>query len=328
VAVALTPFSLVPDRLGNVLWQLLNAGVYLGALAWCCCRLLPSTWTRVQRALFFILILPMSAGSLSNGQSNALVMGCILVAVVGVAGKRWNLASISMAVACLFKAYPIAVGLLLAVGYRRHFADRFALALLAGLAAPFVMQKPAYVAAQYQGWLQHLQSDDRQQLPPEETYRDLRLLCRVWLTPLSARAYLVVQLAAAGGIAALCFGARKALGSEERFLALILALGCCWMTVFGPATESCTYLLLAPPLAWALIQAWREPENGMARTVLLACYALFVVHQVALWFPGGKRLGGWGPQPLAALLFCACLVISQSSVVRRQLSCSLLTAHH
>ena len=188
VAALLVPFSLWPDHVGGVIWRALNAGVYLSALAWWCRVVLPRSLTTRQTAVLYLLIVPLSVGSLNNAQSNPLVLGLLLAGVAAVARRRWNLASGCLALACLFKVYPVAVGLLLAAAYPRRFAGRFVIALLVGAAVPFLLKPPAYVVEQYGGWLQHLTTDDRQQLPVELWYRDLRLLCRNCHVPLSATA--------------------------------------------------------------------------------------------------------------------------------------------
>src|SRR5436305_6426318 len=116
-------------------------------------------WTAAHFGVLFLLVLPLSAGNVNNGQSNVLVMGLILAALAGAAEGRWNLASACIAAACLFKVYPIAVGLLLVVIYPRPLAGRLALALAAGIALPLLLQRPAYAADQYAGWLHHVQGD-------------------------------------------------------------------------------------------------------------------------------------------------------------------------
>src|SRR5262249_52813425 len=90
-----------------------------------------------------------------------------------------SLAAVCLALACLFKIYPIAIGLLLVVIYPGRFGWRLLLALVLGLGVPFLLQHPEYVATQYAGWLHHLQNDDRSGFPREYWYRDLRLLCDV-----------------------------------------------------------------------------------------------------------------------------------------------------
>jgi hypothetical protein len=68
IAVLFIPFSALPDRLSEILWRLFSTGVYLVALAWWCKVTLPRSLTRTQQAFLFFLVLPMSVGSLNNGQ--------------------------------------------------------------------------------------------------------------------------------------------------------------------------------------------------------------------------------------------------------------------
>jgi hypothetical protein len=309
VAALLVPLAGVPDRLGGVAWRLLNAAVYLGALAWWGRSLLP--WFRIgpHQAWFFLLALPLSLGSVNNGQSNALVLGLLLATVAAAGAERWNLASLCAALACLVKVYPIAVGLLLAALYPRRFAGRFAAMLALGLALPFLLQEPGYVASQYGGWLAHLRADDRQAWALEDTYRDFRLLCRVCHFPLSAAAYAAIQLAVAASVALVCLAAQRQGWSRQRLLVLVLASGCCWMTVFGSATESCTYILLAPTLAWATLETWVGPHPRWLRAGVVLSYGLFSVTLVAGWFPHGARtLHAFGLHPLAGLLLTGCVL--------------------
>jgi hypothetical protein len=309
-AALLVPFTLCPGAIGGVLWRLLNASVYLAALAWFCRRVLPVPLTAQQQALLYLLIIPLSVGSLNNAQSNALVLGLLLAGVAAVASRHWSLASGCVALACLYKIYPVAVGLLLAAVYPRRFAGRFLLALAIGLALPFLFKPPAYVLEQYGSWFHHLQADDRQQLPIGVWYRDLRLLCRACQVPLGPTAYLLLQLLAAAGIAALCLWGRWVGWAQRRLLTTLFSLACCWMTLFGPATESSTYILLAPALAWTILAAWLGPAAPWGiRTGLLASFGLFTVTQAAVWFPGGARqVRMLGLHPLAALLLLVCLI--------------------
>ena len=322
VAAFLVPLSLLPDSIGGVFWRLLNAGVYLGALLWWCRAVLPWPLTRPQTALLFLLIVPLSIGSLNNGQSNALVLGLLLATMAGVACERWNLAAGCLALACLFKVYPIAVGLLLTVVYGWRFGGRLLLALGLGLALPFLLQEPEYVSAQYLGWCQHLQTNDRHSLQPDLWYRDLQLLCHTCNLTLGPKIYMLIQLLTGAAFAGICVLIRWHGRGERACLILLQALGCCWMTLFGPATESCTYILVAPSLAWALLDAWSGPllvqhfAGHARRAGLLTSFTLFVVAQAAVWFPGGGRpLHALGIQPLATLLFLVCQLLWELRVL-------------
>jgi hypothetical protein len=305
VAALLVPFSLLPDGLGAIVWRFVNAGVYLGALAWWIRVVLPAALTTTQRAALFLLVVPLSIGSLNNGQSNALVLGLLLAAGAGARTDRWNVAAGCTTAACLFKVYPIAVGLLLAAVYPRRFAARLALALALGLALPFGLQHGRYVAEQYASWLHHFQAYDRQCLIAELWYRDIRLMYRPWLGALDLATYTTMQILVAAAMAAFCLAGRCAGWPRERVLVVLFALGSCWMTVLGPATESCTYILLAPTLAWALLQTWQTRRVGPVPGLIVTSYGLFVGCQMAVWFPFGRDIHTLGLQPLAGLLLLA-----------------------
>jgi hypothetical protein len=319
-ALLLVPFSALSDALGDVTWRLLTVSVYVAALAWWCWAVLPVRLTRSQRGVLFLLVLPLSIGNLNNGQSNLLVIGLLLAACASAARRRWNLTAGCVVLASLFKVYPIAVGLLLVLVYPRRLVWRLLAGLAVGLALPFLLQDPHCAAQQYLGWLHHLQSNNRQALSLALVYRDVRLLWRVWLVPLDAPAYAMIQLAVGAGIAALILALRvrarlprrrawEATPAERRLLVSLLGLGCCWMTLFGPATESCTYGLLAPTLAWAVLEARLLRNAGWLGSVAIGSYALFVCAELLVWFPDGRWLRNLGTLPLAASLLFVALMI-------------------
>jgi hypothetical protein len=258
--------------------------------------------------MLLLLVIPLSIGSLNNAQSNALVLGLLLATMAACAAGRWNTASWCIALACFFKLYPIAVGLLLAVVYPRRMASRLALLLALGLLLPFALQSPSYVAGQYRSWAEHLVAYDRHSNATTAWYSDVLFLTRVWLSPLSRQGYLATQVLAGAMIAGVCWSARRAGGEPRLLLALVLGLGCCWMTAFGPATESCTYILLAPALAAALLQAWLMRQPAWAKGLLLAAQLLLISAQAVSWFPSLRMVRDLGAQPLAALLFLTCLL--------------------
>src|SRR5262249_26261202 len=138
---------------------------------------------------------------------------------------------------------------------------------------PFACQHGNYVRTQYLLWLGRLGRDQRWDWPPHLAYRDLWLLIRLFHVPLTPLGYLGVQLASAMGCAVLGMAARLRGGPRREVLAGILAVGTCWMTLCGPATESSTYVLLAPALAWAVLAAecdgWRWLAGWMVRVSFL-----------------------------------------------------------
>jgi hypothetical protein len=311
VAVALVPFAVLPDQTGETVWRLFNLGVFLGALLWWARKAAAPIPTTMHLALLALLVLPLSAGNINNGQSNPLMLGLLLAAIACSTQQRWNLAALLLALACLFKLYPLAVALLLVAVYPRQLGWRLVVALLAGLLLPFLLQHPRYVWQQYDVWFRYLVHEDRQCLPVTATYRDLRLLWRAWIGPLPARVYPALQLLTAAGSAALCWFGHGAGWPARRVLPLLTGLGCVWMTVFGVATESCTYMLVAPTAAWALLQAWLERRGLVVKALLAGSYGLFLSAQIANWFHGGNDFHALGVQPLAGLLLLGGLLAAE-----------------
>lgn len=308
VAVSMIPFSLLPMRAGDLLWRLLNVGVYLASLFWLSRSVLPFRPNTTQLAALFLLIVPLSIGSINNGQCNTLIIGLLLAATAAAADERWSLATICAISASLFKVYPLALVLLLTVVYPRQLIGRLALILAAGLALPFLFQHPAYVIDQYSSWIHLLRSVDRSHWPIDIRPRNLQMLFDVWCAPLKPRTVVAVQLSFAAGIAVFAWLGSLSRMPRRPLLTLLLAFGCCWMTLVGPTVESCTFILLAPSLAAALLDAWQEKRPLWARTLLSASYLFFLSAQIAIWFPWGRVYRNLGPQPFANVLFLVYLV--------------------
>ncbi len=301
VAALLTPLQFLDERSGNVLWRLLNAGVFLGGFAYWLRQRLPADAGRLH-GILFLLAVPLSLGSLNNGQPNPLVIGLLLFAVAAAGDSRWTFAAVCVALACALKVYPIAVGLLLVVAYPRQLSWRLALSLLAVLLLPYLCQRPEYVTEQYAQWFQRLGADDRSNFPLDRAYRDLWQLVRLTHLPIGRPGYVGIQLGVAAACAALCAAGRWAGFDRTRLGTTVLALGTCWMMLCGPATESCSFVQLAPALAWAVVSAFREPWPLALRWLPLASFALFMAGVLAGLTPATAQIHGLGVQPLAALL--------------------------
>jgi hypothetical protein len=305
VAAAFVPLGILPDSAGGVLWRLLSVSAYLVALAWWGRCILSQTGdasrARIGTAVLLLLTLPLSADNLNNAQSNMLLTALLLIGTLACGAGRWNLAAACVAIACLFKVYPISAGLLLAVVYPRRFAGRFALALAIGLVLPFLLQRPSYVLEEYAIWLGHLRRDERQGEDIELWYRDLRLLCRACGMPLSAAMYTSIQMTLAAGIALLCYAARRAGWPHRKIAPMLLGLACCWMTAFGAAAETSTYMLLAPITSWYIVDAWLHRRAYWLRSFHLGVYALFVLARIGGWLPEGRRFS-MVAQPMSAIL--------------------------
>ncbi|HEY7152538.1 MAG TPA: glycosyltransferase family 87 protein [Gemmataceae bacterium] len=313
-AVLLVPFHHLPIRVGGVVWRLLNTGVLLGGFGWWL-RTAPVRRTAPQQGILFLLLMPLSLSSLNNGQPNPLVIGLLLAALAAVERDRWMMAAVFVSLATTIKLYPLAVGLLLVAAYPRRFTPRLLLMLALAAVLPFACQHGAYVREQYALWLGRLGKDQRWDWPLRMSYRDLWLLIRLARVPLTPRGYLVVQLVSAAGCAALCVATRLRGWPRSEVLAAVLALGSCWIILCGPATESSTYVLLAPALAWAVLAAENDGWPWFAGWMVRVGFLLLMLCVVRGLWREVNRFHALGLQPQAALL----LSLAYGAVLMRQL---------
>lgn len=312
IAPLLSPFSLLPEKIAGLLWRLLNVVVYLSAFAWWLRAAAPRSLGRSETAVLFLLIVPLSLGSLNLAQANVLLIGLLLATVAASAEGRWPLAAGCSALAASLKIYPLALGLLLAVAYPRRLLPWLLAALLFALVLPFAFQDPLYVAAQYADFLRMLTQSNQVGWLGAPGNRDLRLLLSVVGVAPSQGVYLALQLGSAAACAALCLALIRLSWPPKRLLTCLLALAVCWMVLFGPGIESCTYILIAPTLAWTLLDTLVEPTFAAARALVLSSYGLFLAAIVANWFPNGTQaVHAYGLHPLGAVLLLGAVALQE-----------------
>jgi hypothetical protein len=309
-AIAVTPFTLFPDRWGNAFWKATGALAYAGGLsafvrAVCPCRLSPA-----ERAAFSLFALPTALISLYNGQANMVMLAAMLTALAALARGRWNQAAAWMALATLIKGYPIGLGLLLALLFPRSFAIRYGAALALGLLVPWATQSLSVTAACYQSWFGHL---------TESTHlwrwrsRALDYLFVIAGHPLPPNTFAWMGIWAGAAVACVCLARGSRTATLRARLKDVLALFSVWVLLFGPATEASTYAMAAPPLAWALVDPRRR--RGARWTDLLLVSSLLLMGPLCtdLVSPSVHRfMSGHGGQPIGALLFLGYLVTERA----------------
>jgi hypothetical protein len=232
----------------------------------------------------------------------------LLIAQVTFAHGRWTATAVLVVIPVLLKGYPLAFGLLLCLIEPRRFAPRLAVCLGLGAALPYLCQRPEYVTGQYAAYLQQLNADDRTYFHLERGYHDLHMLVRRVGLPMDLSAYRLLEMELGLACAALILVGRSRGWDVRPTLDAGLGLGLCWMTLAGPATESSTYVLLAPVLAHAVLTAADKPP--WQRWVVTVSYTLFTAASAAVWFPGwfARSINGTGIQPFAALLLTVYVV--------------------
>jgi Glycosyltransferase family 87 len=313
VAAAFAPWAFLPTSVGAILWRWLQAVAFLLALrAWArtCVPAVP--WPALS-----LLCLPLVGGNVFNAQLNPLVLALMLGGVAAFSRDRYNLAALAIAGAGLIKVYPLALGLLLGVVEPRRFAPRLVLAVAIGGLLPFALQSEEYVTQQFGDWVDRVGDDDRTEQPIHKGYHDFQKLLRRWGVPTSLSTYREMQVAA-GCLAAgfVLWGRRRGWDRAQQVQACI-GLGLVWCTLFGPATESATYMLLAPVAALAVVTVAGRP--GWERAWVWGTYLLLVAAQVIVWFPRpvSDPFRALVPQAHAALMLSVWVLRQAGHTVRQ-----------
>ncbi len=330
VAVFFAPFTCFPFALGSILWLLLNAAVLLGGLA---AVLRADLFPGINQRNFgisYLLLAPLALGNLDISQANPLVAGLLMLAIAAARVERWNSAALCIAIATIFKVYPIAVGLLVCVIAPRRFGWRLVTALLLLSIAPFLFQHWSYVADQYHAWISTRTSDDRRNWPIEKLPLDLWFLVRRFgHVPAAPTIYRLIQLGTAAALALFCAIQTAKGWATHRVLVGLFCLASIWMTLCGPATESYTYILLAAPTILALVQSFSAYQPAWLRAWVVAAFALQLLAVMRSSFmPHCKTFLALSIQPLSALVFlgyCLFWLLNDSLWTPRRASSNLGT---
>jgi hypothetical protein len=305
-AIGISPLALLSDAWANALWRIFSCSIYAAGLWVWAHRVLPLHWTRERVAALFLLVLPISLHSMYNGQANVFMLGVLLLGLAAAATERWNQAAGWLALATLIKGYPLALALLLAALHPRRFAFRFTAALSLGLLLPFATQSPTVVADQYMSWFEHLRASTTIM---RERLRSLDHLLAIYHHPLGPQVFLLVQCLAGLAVLGLCLlHARRTMDLRHQ-LTMTFLLFAAWVVLFGPATETCTYVIIAPAIAWTLVEELSRSSSYLTRWLLFASLLLMGPLITDFAGPVVRRFANeHGSQPIGALLYLAYLL--------------------
>ena len=245
---------------------------------------LPRPLSSNQRGVLLLVLFPLAAVNLRNRQQP---LGLGFVACNnggGSSGWSWWRAAIAVVLASVFKKiYPLALGLLIALIAPRRFLEACR-RNRAGDRASFSCRPPAYVASQFGQWVHFLRSDVRQHVLLDRAARDVGFLLRVVYWPVDEDVYMAMEVVAGLSAAAACLASARAGWQIREQLLLAFGLGTLWMTLSQTAvSEACTYLLIAPSLAWCLIQARTERRGLVVGGLLVTSCLLFLIDQIWSW---------------------------------------------
>ncbi len=262
-AVVMGPFTLLPDAIGLVLWNLLNAL----PLLWAILRL-PLLDERRRYYVGWFVALELLI-SLQNSQSNGLMAAFFLLTWIAVERGRASAAAWWIAAGGFLKIFGL-LALLPAGLYpgKKALLGRAALWLIAGMALPLLVVAPEQLLRVYAWWWELLRSDHE---------ASVGLSVMGWLQSwFGWQGPKLVVVGAGALLWLLSMGAvwyrhakGKALPHERAYLWASLLL---WVVVFNHKAESPTFVIA---LCGAAIWYWSTPQPSFFMSLLLG--AAFVL---------------------------------------------------
>jgi hypothetical protein len=283
-AVAVTPLALLGPVLGGILWGWLSLAVYFIGLRRFARDVLPVAWSPGRTSVFLLLAVAGALAGLWNAQSNALMVGLLLLGSSALVRQRWWEAAALLAAPVALKLTPLPLVLLLCALWPRQLGCRFACLTVLGLLLPFLTRPPVMVWEQYRGWFAHLVEFSNGRWPG---FRDG---WTVWVVlrhvaggqaglpdlqqAVDSACYPALQMLAGLAVLAGCLWLRRRTSSAKVLVTGTLAVGSGWMMLLGPAVEPPTYVFLAPLLSWAFLDraAWAG-----GRPLIAAAFTLVMV---------------------------------------------------
>jgi hypothetical protein len=312
-ALFATPFAALGLTMGGILWSWLSIAVFLAGLWQYAHDVIPSAWTKRRRAWYLMLGGLGALRGLWNAQSNALIAGFVLLGAAALArvvgaerrstsakeigpcpwppiahSSGWWLASVLLAVPVCLKLTPLAPVLLLVALWPRQLAWRLVVVIAGFFLLPFLTRPPEIVLDHYREWIDHLLESG------SHRWIGFRDGWTVWIVlrhvlgmepgnlslsePMNSCWYRLVQLTSAAAVLVWCLWQQRRaerVGLNSCWLVHVtLSMGLAWLMLLGPAVEHATYVFLAPPLIWAVLERRAWPHG---RGLIWASFTLIMV---------------------------------------------------
>jgi hypothetical protein len=316
-AILYTPYSILPERLGEPLWRW--TGLALLALGlWRVAGLLsPSAMGQLFLAAT-ILVLPSSLSSAQNGQVNLPLAGLMLLVVAEIAKARWNMAALWLLLGVTLKPIALAPALLAAACYaplRLRLLGGFLLCL----GAAYMHPDHSYVTAEYRHfWQKFLLAGQ----PLHQDFSDC--FGMLWHWGIHPSPSVIAGLRALAALFVLGFSllAKRRFRGEPALQAFgVLFLAAIYLMLFNPRTEENSYVILAG--FTALLAARDLLGEATPRGLLLVLFTLLLA--VETYGPIYPLTKIWF-KPLITMLLLLILVTGHFNLLKPSVSGHLVAS--
>jgi alpha-1,2-mannosyltransferase len=253
-AVALAPLSMLPLPIAAVMWSWLSLGLMFGSLRSLYRETVGKHWPQFVEGQFLLLCGATAIQGGWSAQSNSLVLaGIVYGATSLLRGNYWR-AAFCLAAPVHIKVWPVVAGVLFSIRYWRTFSWRMAAAVCVVGALPFLTATPQKVVQSYETWgdkLAHREETNKRY----GGYRDSWTVLEETLGAPDLSFYKVLQVASGGLVFCWCLSNAMRGFTPERWLFSTLSWWSIWQLLFGPGTERLTYGILAPAVAYAVLES-------------------------------------------------------------------------
>ena len=272
-------FSLIdwirPSVLGEIVWRALGFGMFAWAL-WKLGNLFSHPQGRLginapTFAYLVLLAVPASLASLNNGQTNLPLSAVLILLCLALREERWNLGAALLTIALILKPISVAPWLLVFAVFSRMRIPLLVGLLVMGLVG-FVHPSPSYAWGQ---WLEFWAKLNHSYTPENLRVSDMfgMLEKMGFSNPLALNS--LTRMAAAGLALLFVRWKYRRGGWIDGSWALWVATALIW-TVFNPRSETNSYVLISPLLAFAALSYWTgvEGERWKGAILAIACIGL------------------------------------------------------
>lgn len=274
-----SPLELPPFKAAEVIWRAFTIGI-LSFAVWKLARLGGRGRGAELFPLMTLLVIPTAMDSARNGQMNNPMVAMMSLAAVDLAERRWSLAAFWLLMGFALKPL-VAVMLGFAALLYRPLRWRLFLGMLLLFALPFLTQNTDYVLTQYELFFAKMQFvGEPQNALTTDSHSEIFSIARsigYFIPPPIQHA---IRVLAAGVILGLSWLGLRRWGHERGTL-LFFSFTACFVLLFNPRTENCSYVLAGVPMAlfasWAFLYEGRRVTGALiaaASVIMAATYEI------------------------------------------------------
>jgi len=268
-AIALTPFGLLPDWLGGILWSWCSLTLLIFALRKFCRDVIQQRWPDFSEGKFLTLCVAGSVHGTWSGQSNSLVIALLLLGGSAIVRRCWWQAAWLLALPVHVKIWPLVAAGLLSLKHIKQLPARIAACGFVLALVPLGTKPATIVITAYRDWLVFLSTGHSAHR--FGGYRDAWVIWETFVGSVHKPYYQVAQVVAGLAVLAWCVWLAKRSHNAPRVVMGTIALWVCWQMLFGPGTERLTYGVIAPVATWSLMVAYNQQRHRWLATASWLC---------------------------------------------------------